>query len=83
LRVRGRRARGSLAKALADLNQASELDPKDAYNALWVDIVGHRNNVPSRLSQTISKIDMAKWPAPVIRLFLDQMTPCRCSGRRR
>jgi lipoprotein NlpI len=27
------------------------------------------------LPQAISKIDMTKWPAPVIRLFLGQMTP--------
>jgi len=65
---------GNPAKALADLSQASELDPKDAYHALWVDIVGQRNNVPSRLSQAIAKIDMTAWPAPVIRLFLGQMT---------
>jgi lipoprotein NlpI len=66
---------GNLAKALADVSQASELDPKNAYNALWVDIVGQRNNVPSRLSQAISTIDMTAWPAPVIRMFLSQTTP--------
>jgi hypothetical protein len=27
------------------------------------------------LSQAISQIDMTAWPAPVIRLFLGQMTP--------
>jgi lipoprotein NlpI len=63
------------AKALADVIQASEFDQRNAYNALWVDIVGQRNNIPSRLSQAIAKIDMTAWPAPVIRLFLGQMTP--------
>ena len=67
--------RGNLAKALADLNQATALDPKDAYVALWLDIIGQRNNVPSRLSQAISTIDMTAWPAPVIRMFLGQMPP--------
>jgi lipoprotein NlpI len=66
---------GTLAKALADFGQASKLDQKDAYNALWVDIVAQRNNVPSRLSQAISKVDMTAWPVPVIRMFLGQMTP--------
>jgi lipoprotein NlpI len=66
---------GVLPKALADLNQASTLDPKDAYAALWRDIVGQRSNVPSDLSQAISTIDMTKWPAPMIRMFLGQMTP--------
>jgi lipoprotein NlpI len=66
---------GNSAKALADLRHASQLDPSDAYHAIWVDIIGHRNNVPSRLSQAIAKIDMTEWPAPVIRLFLGQMSP--------
>jgi lipoprotein NlpI len=64
---------GALPKALADLNQASALNPKYAYAALWLDIVGQRSNVPSRLSQAISTIDMTAWPAPVIRMFLGQM----------
>jgi lipoprotein NlpI len=66
---------GSLPKALADLSQASKLDPKDAYTALWLDIVNQRSNLPSRLLLQIAQIDMSKWPAPVIRLFLGQMTP--------
>jgi lipoprotein NlpI len=64
----------SLPKALADLNQASALNPKYAYAALWLDIVGQRSNVPSRLSEATSTVDMAAWPAPVIRMFLGQMT---------
>ena len=60
---------------MADVVQASELDQKDAYNALWVDIVGQRNNLESRLSQVLNKIDMTSWPGPVVRLFLGQLTP--------
>jgi tetratricopeptide (TPR) repeat protein len=56
-------------------NQASMLNPKDAYAALWFDIAGQRSNLPSRLVQAISRIDMTAWPAPVIRLFLGQLTP--------
>jgi lipoprotein NlpI len=66
---------GKPDKALADINQASELDPKDAYYALWVDIVTKRSNLPSRLAQAMTQIDMAKWPAPVVRLYLGQLTP--------
>ena len=66
---------GALPKALADFNQASALNPKDAYAALWLDIVGQRSNLPSRLPQAISAINMTKWPAPVIRMFMGQMTP--------
>jgi len=65
---------GALARALADLNQANALDPKNAYAALWADIVGRRNDLPSRLTQTSSKVDMTQWPAPVIGLFLGQTT---------
>jgi lipoprotein NlpI len=66
---------GALPKALADFNQASALDPKDAYAALWVEIAGQRNNLPSRLTQASSQLDMTEWPAPIIGLFLGQMTP--------
>ena len=66
---------GSLPLALAGLSQASNLDPEYAYYALWVDILNKRGKVASRLRQAIAHINMTKWPAPVIRLFLNQMTP--------
>lgn len=66
---------GSAEKALADLSRASANAPEDAYSALWLDIVSRRNNLPSRLAQASSKVNMTVWPAPVIRLFMDQMTP--------
>lgn len=65
---------GALPKALADLNQASKMDPKDAYTALWIDIVNKRGNLPSRLADAAKQIDMTKWPAPLIRLYLGQST---------
>jgi tetratricopeptide (TPR) repeat protein len=66
---------GALPKALADLNQASELNSKYAYAALWLDIANKRSNLPSRLAEAIKQIDMTQWPAPVIRLYLSQLTP--------
>jgi len=66
---------GSLPQARADLSQASELNPKFVHAALWLDIVNRRSHLPSGLAQAISQLDMTKWPAPVIRLFLGQMTP--------
>jgi tetratricopeptide (TPR) repeat protein len=66
--------RGDLAKALADVERAAELGPASVENALWVDIVRQRSRLPSTLSQSISKIDMTAWPAPLIRLYLGQMT---------
>jgi lipoprotein NlpI len=65
---------GALPTALADLNQASELNPKHAYVALWLDIVNKRSNLPSRLAEAAKQINMTWWPAPVIRLYLGQLT---------
>ena len=66
---------GRLPKALADLGQSSALNPKYAYAALWLNIVETRSNLPSQLAEAAKQIDMTKWPAPVIRLFLGQTTP--------
>jgi lipoprotein NlpI len=66
---------GALLQANADLSKASELDPEYAYYALWTHIIDKRGNMASRLPQAISHINMMKWPAPVIRLFLGQTTP--------
>jgi lipoprotein NlpI len=66
---------GSLPKALADLNQASKLDPEYPYYALWIDIIDKRGSLPSQFTQAIANIDMNKWPAPVIQLFLGDTTP--------
>ena len=66
---------GALPKALADFDQASELTPKDGFTALWLDIASKRSNLPSRLAAATTQIDMTKWPAPIIRLYLSQLTP--------
>jgi lipoprotein NlpI len=65
---------GLLPMALADFNQWSQLDPKNAYAALWSNIVGKRGNLPSRLAAAAKQIDMTKWPAPIVRLYLGQLT---------
>jgi lipoprotein NlpI len=41
---------------------------------LWLDIVRKRQNLPSQLAEATTQLDMAKWPAPVVRLFLGQLT---------
>jgi lipoprotein NlpI len=66
---------GAVPQALADLARASKLDPQYPYYPLWIDIINKRANQASRLPQAISHIDMTKWPAPVVRLFLGQTTP--------
>jgi lipoprotein NlpI len=66
---------GSSAMALADLTQAGTLDPKSAFTALWLDIARKHSDLPSQLAEAAKQIDMTKWPAPVIRLYLGQLTP--------
>jgi tetratricopeptide (TPR) repeat protein len=66
---------GFLPLALADLSQASKLDPEYPYYALWLDILDKRRNEPSLLPKAVARINMTKWPAPVVRLFLGQTTP--------
>ena len=65
---------GDSAKALADMDHAAGLAPKDAYNALWLDIIGQRNDASGRLSQSVSNFDMTAWPAPVVQLFLSRLS---------
>jgi tetratricopeptide (TPR) repeat protein len=65
---------GFLPQALVDLDRSSELDATNSYTAIWLDIVGRRSNLRSRLTQASAQIDMTKWPAPVISLFLGQLT---------
>jgi lipoprotein NlpI len=66
---------GQLPKALADLTEANALDPTQPYVALALDIVAVRSGLPSALKEASAKIDMTTWPAPLIRLYLGQLTP--------
>src|SRR4029077_7023654 len=70
---------GAVPKATADLNRSSALDPKEPYTALWLEIVKKRSHHASRLAKTAAIIDMTKWPAPIVRLYLGQITPADAS----
>ena len=65
---------GSLAKSLGDFIQSQQLDPKEPSTALWLEIVGKRSNLASRLTEATAQLDMTKLPAPVVRLFLSEAT---------
>ena len=64
---------GRTADAVADFKKAAELNPKDAYAALWRDLAERRNNAPSHLAEAAKQLDMTVWPAPVIRHFLGEL----------
>src|ERR1700722_5759274 len=66
---------GALPRALSDMTHATELDPSYAYYAVWLDILSKRDHQASRFPQPPSHIDMTKWPAPIVRMFLGQVTP--------
>jgi lipoprotein NlpI len=66
---------GLLDNAQRDFEQAISLDPKSAYGPLWLELARRRNNLPSNLAMATEQLDMTQWPAPVLRLFLDQATP--------
>jgi tetratricopeptide (TPR) repeat protein len=63
---------GHIADAEADLRKATELDPRDAYAALWRDLAERRNNMPSHLPEIAKQLDRTAWPAPVISEFLGE-----------
>jgi lipoprotein NlpI len=63
---------GRTPDAEADFRKAVELDPKDAYAAIWLDLAARRNNAASRLREQSAQLDMTAWPAPVIREFLGE-----------
>ncbi|MET4485545.1 tetratricopeptide (TPR) repeat protein [Bradyrhizobium sp. LA7.1] len=65
---------GSPGEAITYLDRSRELDPREPYATIWREIAGRRGNVPSTLSEATTKLDMTKWPAPVIRLLLETMT---------
>jgi lipoprotein NlpI len=65
---------GRIPDAAADFKKAADLNPKDAYAALWRDLAERRLNAPSHLAEAAKQLDMTVWPAPVIRQFLDEFT---------
>jgi tetratricopeptide (TPR) repeat protein len=66
---------GSLDRARADFETAASRAPSDARTALFLDIADRRTNHPSRLQQAATRIDMTAWPAPVLQVFLGQLSP--------
>ena len=66
---------GALDKARADFEQAVKLDPSSTYSNLWLEVINRRSNAPSEFKETVSKLDMTQWPAPVLRVYLGERTP--------
>jgi lipoprotein NlpI len=65
---------GQFLKSHSDFAKAAELKPEDAYVVLWLDIVERRQNLPRQLSKRLLQLDMKSWPAPLIRLYLGEIS---------
>jgi tetratricopeptide (TPR) repeat protein len=69
---------GAPDKAQADLARALELHPNEPFFALFLHIAELRAGEAKarvHLATTTAGVDMTKWPAPAIRLFLAAGTP--------
>src|SRR4051812_6377268 len=66
---------GLLEQSQDDLRRFSEIDPKNAAAALWLDLARRRAGLASELAESAKRLDMSKWPAPIVRLYLGQQTP--------
>jgi len=64
---------GHAADAVADFKKAAELNPRDAYAAIWRELAERRSNAASHLAEAAKQLDMTAWPAPVIRHFLGEL----------
>jgi len=65
----------SKAAAREDFVQAAQLSPTDPYIAIWLEIANRRMRLPSQLTQAVPHLDMNKWPAPVVQMFIGASTP--------
>ncbi len=65
---------GRYAEAVASLQMAREIRPKDPYAAIWLHLASMRAGKDEAVIGT-AQIDMAEWPAPVIRYLAGQITP--------
>ncbi|MGJ4942859.1 hypothetical protein ACQR1W_19945 [Bradyrhizobium sp. HKCCYLS1011] len=65
---------GLLEQSQDDFRHLSAMDQKDARAALWLDLARRRAGLASVLADQAKLLDMSKWPAPIVRVFLGQGT---------
>lgn len=68
---------GHLSEAQQDLSRAVELDRSGQYNVIWLYIarVKAKAGGDDELAKNTPKLNLTKWPGPVIQLFLGKSTP--------
>jgi lipoprotein NlpI len=62
--------------AAKDLAKSAELSPTDLYPLLWLHLAkkGLHLDDKTELAQRAAKIDSGKWPEPVVKYYLGEMT---------
>lgn len=68
---------GHLVEAQQDISRAVELNPRGYYDVIWLYIARAKAGAKARdeLAKNAAALNMTKWPAPVIQLFLGKITP--------
>jgi lipoprotein NlpI len=67
---------GRFNESALDYKRATELQPKEMYLTLWLHISRLRSgSSDDDLSTRSASMDLSKWPAPILGLFLEKVTP--------
>ena len=66
---------GARQKARDDFAAATALDAANPYFAIWLDIADRRDHQPSHLAVDVPNFKMDAWPAPLVQVFLGEITP--------
>lgn len=68
---------GHPSEAQQDLSRAVELESTGYYNVLWLYIARSKygSDAEDELAKNAAKLNLARWPGPVIQLFLGKNTP--------
>ena len=69
--------RGDMSVAAADLTKAFESDPADYYPLLWLFLAKSHGGKDAAvdLRRRASQLDLAKWPGPILRVYLGDLAP--------
>ncbi len=70
-------AKAQYAEAAEDLSEATRRDPTDLYALLWLRIAHAKAGSLAQdgLAAAATKLDLAAWPGPLIKLYLREATP--------
>jgi lipoprotein NlpI len=69
---------GEWDAAAADFAHAAELDPEDAFKALWRYLAAARagaEDAEAKLAEAAAKLDLAEWPGPLVEVYLGRRAP--------